>query len=317
MLQLGVIFFIYSAISVYSASTNQTTTDSSRDIGTTLSPEGTTPDINDDVSSTEPSSLTTTSTTTSPNPEYIDPRGKYRPKRNCTPPAIDQFPPTLLPRKFREHGGLIIHILIAIFTFLGLAIVCDDYFVASLDRICEGLPYNFLSMVWFFFFVRSFRLVVKQWFFTILIDLELNHIISFLLSVPFRFASQFTIAKLLSIFLFSLCRIEAVAGCGWRHFYGRWKFSAWTWNCYNRCILCKRWYWRQRCHRFGRIQHYVCHFGVCTMLGNGLPFKLVATCARLFLLLCVDHRHAYHYVEWFHLLGKYVLFFSSRKQKNR
>lgn len=38
----------------------------------------------------------------------------------------------------RKHGGLIIHILVAIYTFLGLAIVCDDYFVSSLDRICEG-----------------------------------------------------------------------------------------------------------------------------------------------------------------------------------
>lgn len=38
----------------------------------------------------------------------------------------------------RKHGGLIIHILAAIYTFLGLAIVCDDYFVSSLDRICEG-----------------------------------------------------------------------------------------------------------------------------------------------------------------------------------
>lgn len=35
--------------------------------------------------------------------------------------------------------GLIIHVLVAIFTFFGLAIVCDDYFVASLDRICEEL----------------------------------------------------------------------------------------------------------------------------------------------------------------------------------
>lgn len=38
----------------------------------------------------------------------------------------------------RKHGGLVIHVFVAIFTFLGLAIVCDDYFVASLDRICEG-----------------------------------------------------------------------------------------------------------------------------------------------------------------------------------
>ena len=38
----------------------------------------------------------------------------------------------------RKHGGLIIHILVAMFTFIGLAIVCDEYFVSSLDRICEG-----------------------------------------------------------------------------------------------------------------------------------------------------------------------------------
>ena len=38
----------------------------------------------------------------------------------------------------RKHGGLIIHILVAVYTFFGLAIVCDDYFVSSLDRICEG-----------------------------------------------------------------------------------------------------------------------------------------------------------------------------------
>lgn len=39
----------------------------------------------------------------------------------------------------RKHGGLIIHVLVAVFTFFGLAIVCDEYFVASMDRLCEGL----------------------------------------------------------------------------------------------------------------------------------------------------------------------------------
>lgn len=95
----------------------------------------------------------------------------WRPKRqNCSPPAIEQFPRPLMSPNVRRHGGekrrklnslnrsnqsilfinhfvfllffssgLIIHVLVAIFTFLGLAIVCDDYFVASLDRICEEL----------------------------------------------------------------------------------------------------------------------------------------------------------------------------------
>ncbi|XP_026322939.1 probable sodium/potassium/calcium exchanger CG1090 isoform X2 [Hyposmocoma kahamanoa] len=61
------------------------------------------------------------------------------PKRNCTPPAIEQFPKPLMGQYARRHGGLIIHILVCIFTFIGLAIVCDEYFVSSLDRICEEL----------------------------------------------------------------------------------------------------------------------------------------------------------------------------------
>lgn len=79
--------------------------------------------------------------TKAPTPAQNDNRPRtYRQKRpNCTPPAIEQFPPPLLPAGFREKGGLILHVLIAIFTFLGLAIVCDDYFVSSLDRICEEL----------------------------------------------------------------------------------------------------------------------------------------------------------------------------------
>lgn len=62
-----------------------------------------------------------------------------RPRRtNCSAPAIEQFPRPLMGPEARKHGGLIIHIVVAIYTFLGLAIVCDDYFVSSLDRICEG-----------------------------------------------------------------------------------------------------------------------------------------------------------------------------------
>ncbi|XP_072933005.1 probable sodium/potassium/calcium exchanger CG1090 [Epargyreus clarus] len=61
------------------------------------------------------------------------------PLRNCTPPAIEQFPRPLMGQTARKHGGLIIHILVAVFTFIGLAIVCDEYFVSSLDRICEEL----------------------------------------------------------------------------------------------------------------------------------------------------------------------------------
>ncbi|KAG8243170.1 hypothetical protein J6590_051289 [Homalodisca vitripennis] len=61
-----------------------------------------------------------------------------RPRRvNCTPPAIEQFPRPILGPSFRKHGGLLFHIIICVYSFVGLAIVCDDYFVTSLDRICE------------------------------------------------------------------------------------------------------------------------------------------------------------------------------------
>ncbi|XP_012260271.1 probable sodium/potassium/calcium exchanger CG1090 isoform X2 [Athalia rosae] len=72
--------------------------------------------------------------------ESEDIRPTYRPRRpNCSAPAIEQFPRPLMGPEARKHGGLIIHVLVAIYTFLGLAIVCDDYFVSSLDRICEEL----------------------------------------------------------------------------------------------------------------------------------------------------------------------------------
>lgn len=52
-----------------------------------------------------------------------------------------------------------IHVLVAIFTFLGLAIVCDDYFVSSLDRICEGLYFVYL---FYFIVLLTFDIVCAE-----------------------------------------------------------------------------------------------------------------------------------------------------------
>ncbi|XP_050532827.1 probable sodium/potassium/calcium exchanger CG1090 [Daktulosphaira vitifoliae] len=57
----------------------------------------------------------------------------------CTPPAIKQFPRPFMRPHIRRRGGVIFHIILCIYSFLGLAIVCDHYFVKSLDRICEEL----------------------------------------------------------------------------------------------------------------------------------------------------------------------------------
>ncbi|CAH1404674.1 unnamed protein product [Nezara viridula] len=65
--------------------------------------------------------------------------GTEAPAEKCTPPAIEQFPRPIIGPTARKHGALIFHLIICIYSFIGLAIVCDEYFVTSLDRICEVL----------------------------------------------------------------------------------------------------------------------------------------------------------------------------------
>ena len=57
---------------------------------------------------------------------------------DCTQPAITRFPRPLLNKNARLYGGVIIYIFVAMYMFVGLAIVCEDYFVSALDRISEG-----------------------------------------------------------------------------------------------------------------------------------------------------------------------------------
>jgi len=40
---------------------------------------------------------------------------------------------------WEKNGGLVVYILGTLFLFLGIAIVCDDFFVSSLESICERL----------------------------------------------------------------------------------------------------------------------------------------------------------------------------------
>jgi hypothetical protein len=55
----------------------------------------------------------------------------------CLRPDIEQFPKGFINQKYRRHGAVIIHFLIAIYMFIALAIVCDEYFVPSLNIICK------------------------------------------------------------------------------------------------------------------------------------------------------------------------------------
>ena len=51
---------------------------------------------------------------------------------------MDNFPGNFLTLTETQDGGVVIHILISLYLFAALAIVCDDYFVPALERICEG-----------------------------------------------------------------------------------------------------------------------------------------------------------------------------------
>uniref|UniRef100_A0A8C1IUP1 Solute carrier family 24 member 4b n=1 Tax=Cyprinus carpio TaxID=7962 RepID=A0A8C1IUP1_CYPCA len=59
--------------------------------------------------------------------------------KNCTEPAIREFPDDIFTNAERKSGAVLLHIIAALYMFLALAIVCDDYFVMSLEKICEKL----------------------------------------------------------------------------------------------------------------------------------------------------------------------------------
>ncbi|CAL8113417.1 unnamed protein product [Orchesella dallaii] len=70
-------------------------------------------------------------------------RSKYAqwevPGVNCTPPGIDDFPADMFTQPQRQNGYVIIHFLVSLYIFIALAIVCDDYFVPSMERICDEM----------------------------------------------------------------------------------------------------------------------------------------------------------------------------------
>lgn len=47
------------------------------------------------------------------------------------------FPTDLFTMTERRNGALVLHFIGMIYMFIGLAIVCDDYFVSALEVICE------------------------------------------------------------------------------------------------------------------------------------------------------------------------------------
>ncbi|XP_052429240.1 sodium/potassium/calcium exchanger 3 [Carassius gibelio] len=60
-------------------------------------------------------------------------------EKNCTPPGVHEFPDDIFTNQERMDGAVALHVLCAMYMFYALALVCDDYFVPSLEKICERL----------------------------------------------------------------------------------------------------------------------------------------------------------------------------------
>uniref|UniRef100_A0A8C5EZX9 Sodium/calcium exchanger membrane region domain-containing protein n=1 Tax=Gouania willdenowi TaxID=441366 RepID=A0A8C5EZX9_GOUWI len=58
---------------------------------------------------------------------------------SCRDLAIHEFPRDYFTNQERVEGAVGLHVLFAVYMFYALALVCDDYFVPSLEKICERL----------------------------------------------------------------------------------------------------------------------------------------------------------------------------------
>ena len=62
---------------------------------------------------------------------------KYREKNGTVP--MDDFPGDFMSQGMRAHGGVIVHFILALYVFVGLAILCEKYFVPSVEKIGHKL----------------------------------------------------------------------------------------------------------------------------------------------------------------------------------
>jgi hypothetical protein len=57
----------------------------------------------------------------------------------CESASIDEFPPLFFTNEQRRRGGVLVHILLILYSFAAIEIVCDDYFASALEKISYNL----------------------------------------------------------------------------------------------------------------------------------------------------------------------------------
>ncbi|CAF0866136.1 unnamed protein product [Brachionus calyciflorus] len=56
----------------------------------------------------------------------------------CKQPTVHEFPNDIIPFKEFKYSRLIIHSLIIVYLLAAVSIICDDFFVESLNRLSSG-----------------------------------------------------------------------------------------------------------------------------------------------------------------------------------
>lgn len=59
---------------------------------------------------------------------------------DCIPPQSSEFPEGFFTLQERKDGGILIYFMIIFYMLLAVSIVCDDYFLPSLEVISERKP---------------------------------------------------------------------------------------------------------------------------------------------------------------------------------
>lgn len=57
----------------------------------------------------------------------------------CSKPSMDDFPGDFMSQEMRVHGGAIVHLFLVIYMFIGLTILCEHYFVPSVEKMGRKL----------------------------------------------------------------------------------------------------------------------------------------------------------------------------------
>jgi len=59
-------------------------------------------------------------------------------EQNCTRASILDYPADLFTQQERRNGAILVHFIGSLYIFYAIAFLCDDFFVPSIETICEG-----------------------------------------------------------------------------------------------------------------------------------------------------------------------------------